>query len=74
MIVAAETVNFPGSSSIDSATYDPDQQKLSVTFRGGRTYAAEGVPAQEWGRFQSAGSAGSYYARTLAQWYDFQEE
>lgn len=38
MSVVAETTNFPGSSNLASATYDPEVENLVIEFQSGLSY------------------------------------
>ena len=65
MSVVAETTNFPGSSNLASATYDPDVEDLTITFQSGDSYIYRNVPPSVYRGLQSAPSAGSYLHRQI---------
>jgi KTSC domain-containing protein len=56
-----ETVDF-ASSAVLSATYDPVQQTLNITYASGRTYPYPNVPPDIWQAFKDAPSAGTFVA------------
>lgn len=60
-VVVAETTEFPGSSNIASASYDPDTQILTIEFRGGDTYEYTSVPPSTYEGLQRAPSPGRYW-------------
>lgn len=55
-----ETTQFPGSSNLAEATYDPDVENLTVVFQGGETYIYFSVPPWKYRGLQAAPSAGRY--------------
>ncbi len=53
-----EVVEFPGSSNLSRARYDPSVENLVVEFNDGRTYTYYNVPQ---GKFRSLGIGGGTY-------------
>lgn len=49
------------STSLRSATYDPDTQDLDITFKTGMTYTYEKVPQDVFEGLRDAPSAGQYF-------------
>ena len=60
----AETF-IPRSTNIAEVTYDGDTKTLSVTFKDGDQWEYSGVPAEVYGAFQRAPSAGSFFYRNM---------
>ena len=54
----------PESSSILSASYDPDTRLLTVVLKTG-TYTYEGFPEAKWEDFVEAESKGKYFAHYI---------
>lgn len=73
MTTVAETVQFPGSSNLASATYDPDVENLTVEFQDGRSYVYYNVPASVYRGLTLAGSAGAFFHRNVRQRYAYEE-
>lgn len=75
MSVVAETTNFPGSSNLTAATYDPDREQLTIDFRSGRSYVYYGVEPDVYLGLQRAGAdAGNYFIRHIRSGaYDYDE-
>lgn len=73
MTAVVETVDFPGSSNLESATYDPDVENLNVTFRSGRTYQYFNVPAATYRGLTLAGSAGEFFNRQIKNRFAYEE-
>lgn len=65
MTTVAETTNFPGSSNLASASYDPEVENLVIEFNSGLTYTYFNVPPSIYRGLQTAGSAGEYFARQI---------
>lgn len=59
------THDTPTSSNIARLQYDPDTAVLRVEFRSGKTYAYSDVPYDVFNVFQSAPSAGKFFASTI---------
>ena len=53
-------VETQGSSNLHAYEYDPATRVLTVRFRNGGVYAYDGVPADDFERFKSDKSLGSY--------------
>lgn len=60
-MVGPETTNFPGSSHLASATYDPDVENLTIDFQDGGSYLYFNVPRWKYRGLQMASSAGKYF-------------
>ena len=62
------------SGNIVAAGYDPDQGRMVVKFKGGREYSYDGVPPEEFEKFESTfesdESTGSHFHRQLRGKYD----
>ncbi|WP_041320577.1 KTSC domain-containing protein [Hyphomicrobium denitrificans] len=54
-------MDFPNSSAIRSADYDPDALTLDVTFTTGRAYTYFDVPEWKYDGLIAAPSAGEYF-------------
>ncbi len=62
--------SFPASTAIQSATYDPDTQSLTVTFKGGGTsYTYPNVPPDVWEQLQSSDSPGTFWRESIKDQY-----
>ena len=72
MTVVTETTDFPGSSNLSSATYDPEVENLTITFQSGESYLYMNVPASVYRGLQNAGSAGSYFHRQIKSRYSYE--
>ena len=59
-------MEFPNSSVIQAADYDPDARTLDVTFTSGRRYTYFGVPDWEFDGLVTASSAANISTRTFA--------
>ena len=66
-------MDFPNSSVISAADYDPDARTLDVTFTTGRRYTYFGVPDREYDGLITASSAGEYFNTHIRGEYDFRE-
>lgn len=73
MTVVAETTQFPGSSNLESATYDPEAEVLTITFQSGATYEYLNVPPSVYRGLQGAGSAGEYFSRQIRGRYQYEQ-
>lgn len=71
MSAVAETTEFPGSSNLESASFDPETDTLKIVFRSGETYEYFNVPPSVYRGLQSATSAGSYFHRAIRQRYAY---
>jgi len=63
---------FPNSTNLREASYDPNQRELVVTFLSGLRYAYESVPEYVWNGLKNAASAGGYYSREIRGKYQSQ--
>lgn len=73
MSTVAETTNFPSSSNLESATYDPDTETLTIEFKSGTSYDYMNVPPSIYRGLQGAGSAGEYFARHVRGRYQYEQ-
>jgi hypothetical protein len=72
-MVGVETTRFAGSSNLDSATYDPDVENLTITFSSGDEYTYFNVPPAVYRGLQSASSAGQYFHRFIRSRYNYEQ-
>jgi hypothetical protein len=68
-----ETIEFPRSSNLASATYDPDVENLVITFQSGESYTYFNVPASVYRGLTLAGSAGTYFHRSIRSRYAYEQ-
>ena len=61
------------STAIRSFDYDPEADRLLVTFVTGRRYVYEDVPAYVVEAFRIAPSKGSYFNKHIRDRYDYSE-
>ncbi|MBS0234258.1 MAG: KTSC domain-containing protein [Proteobacteria bacterium] len=66
-------MDFPRSSVIKSADYDPDAHTLDVMFRSGRHYTYFDVPEQIFDFLIVAPSAGEYFNTQIRDQYASRE-
>lgn len=64
-MVSPETTEFPGSSNLQSAEYDPESEDLTITFRDQSQYLYRNVPPHVYRKLQTAPSAGEYFNRQI---------
>lgn len=57
------------SSSLSQAAYDPETERLDITFINGRTYTHEGVPQSVFDELEDAASPGSFYNQSIKGMY-----
>lgn len=57
------------SSAIRKIEYDPDTQRMYVTFKGSGTYTFCRVPQSVYERFIHAGSKGTFYNNYIKDRY-----
>lgn len=74
MTVVAETVQFPGSSNLASATYDPDTENLDIEFQSGSTYTYFNVKAATYRALTLAPSAGEFFARNIRNRHAYERQ
>lgn len=60
-----ESFESPESSTIVHAEYDPDTERLLVTFKHTGSYVYQGVPRTLWDGFASAASKGGYFGSVI---------
>lgn len=71
MSVVQETTQTPSSSNIESFSFDPETDTLTVSFRSGDEYDYFNVPPSVYRAFQSAGSAGQFFIRSIKGRYAY---
>lgn len=69
----AEVTETPRSSNIESFSFDPSTDTLTVTFRSGDTYEYQNVEPSTYRAFQSAPSAGEFLARRIKGRYPYEQ-
>jgi hypothetical protein len=62
-------MDFPRSSVIASADYDPVVRALDIAFTSGRRYTYFGVPEQVFDALLTASSAGEYFNAFIRDQY-----
>lgn len=63
----------PGSSNLETATYDSDVQDLTIAFKDGNEYVYHGVPYTVFLGLQNARSAGEYFFRQIRSVYSYEQ-
>lgn len=71
--MTAETTEFPGSSNLASASYDPEVENLTIEFRSGRSYVYYNISAATYRGLTLAGSAGEYFNRQIKNRHAYDE-
>lgn len=66
-------MEFPRSSVIKSADYDPEAHALEVVFRTGRHYVYLAVPEHVFDALVTAQSAGEYFNTNIRDQYETRE-
>jgi lysyl-tRNA synthetase class 2 len=66
-------MDFPDSSVIRSADYDPDALTLDVTFASGHMYTYFNVPEWKFDGLITASSAGEYFNEHIRDQHAFHE-
>jgi lysyl-tRNA synthetase class 2 len=66
-------MEFPRSSVIKSADYDPETRALEVVFRTGRQYVYFAVPEYIFDALVTAPSAGEYFNTNIRDHYETRE-
>jgi len=66
-------MDFPNSSVVRAADYDPNALILYVTFTTGRRYIYFGVPGWEYDGLITASSAGEYFNTHIRDQYACRE-
>ena len=73
MTNVTETFIPPSSSNIESATYEPDVQNLTIVFSGGREYTFYNVPQSVYRGLTAAASTGQYVSRFIKGRYAYDQ-
>ncbi len=60
-----ERREFPESSVLHSASYDKVMNRLTVTFKSGKSYDFYDVPVSIWQEFIEAESKGRYFTQNI---------
>jgi hypothetical protein len=71
--LVAETFIFRSSSNLSSASYDPDEQTLTIEFQSGGSYTYSNVPPETYRGLTLASSAGQYFHRQIKGRYSFEQ-
>jgi hypothetical protein len=66
-------MDFPDSSVIRAADYDPDARTLDVIFTTGRNYTYFDVPEWKYDGLITAASAGEYFNSYIRDQHEFRE-
>jgi hypothetical protein len=61
-------VNHTGSSMIQSSSYDPSTQELSVTFNNGAIYTYQMVSEQDYNNFINSESSGQGFNQHIRKY------
>lgn len=61
------------SSHLQTYSYDPDTQTLTVEFQNGSIYQYTRVPANEYWNLAQSGGAGTYFWSKIRNHYPFQK-
>lgn len=67
------TLELPPSSTIQTATYWPSRQYLTVSFKSGHTYSYDEVPFQVMVAWKLAPSAGSFFYYNIRMTYKYRK-
>ena len=67
------TLSLPPSSTIQTATYYPKKQYLTVSFKSGSTYSYDDVPFKVIMAWRLAPSAGSFFYYKIRTIYDYRK-
>ena len=67
------TLSLPPSSTIQSSTYWPKKQYLTVSFKSGSTYEYNNVPYNVVIGWRFAASAGSYFFYRIRTSYEYRK-
>ena len=73
MTMVAETFIFRSSSNLSSASYDPDEQTLTIEFQSGDAYTYSDVPVETYRGLTLASSPGQYFHRQIKSRYNFEQ-
>ena len=60
-----ERMEFPGSSVLASAAFDEATNRLTVTFKSGRSYEFFDIPMDVWFGLKEAESKGRYFTQNI---------
>lgn len=61
------------SSAIREIDYDPERQRLMLTFVNGKSYIYDDVPPDVFEAFEAAPSKGAFFNHTIRDRYRFRE-
>ena len=61
------------SSNIDAISYDTDEEKLLVTFKGGSSYEYFNVPQDVFDQLETAESKGSFMAKNIKGKFEYKK-
>lgn len=67
------TLELPPSSTIQTATYWPSRQYLTVSFKSGSTYSYDDVPFKVMVAWKLAPSAGSFFYYNIRTTFKYQK-
>jgi hypothetical protein len=67
------TLELPPSSTIQTATYWPSRQYLTVSFKSGSTYSYDDVPFKVMVAWKMAPSAGSFFYYNIRTTFRYQK-
>ncbi len=67
------TLRLPPSSTIQTATYYPDKDYLTVSFKSGGQYSYQDVPMEVVGAWMRASSAGSHFYYNIRTSFRYQK-
>ena len=61
------------SSNISSASYDSENEKLTITFKSGGIYEYNNVPWNVFTKFRMAESQGKYFNLNISKTYKYKK-
>ena len=68
-----ETLQTPGSTSIQSVDYDLTSRQMRITFKSGERYVYYNVPPSVYKGFENAPSKGKYFQRIVRSRFSFRK-
>ena len=68
-----ETLQTPGSTSIQSVDYDLTSLQMRITFKSGERYVYYNVPPSIYKGFDAAPSKGKYFQRRVRNRFRFRK-